>query len=369
MATVWRARDLESGATVAVKLSAGGDDEDLRRFALEADLLESLAHPGVAGYVARGETDDGAPYLAMEWLEGEDLGQRLRQGRLTVDEAWRWWRPCPTRSPSPIAAASCTATSNRATSSASAARRGPACSTSAWPAPTARRRRPWPGSRWARRGTWRPSRSAASARSTRAPTSSPSVCVLYECLTGVRPFARKDVVGVLLEALHSEPAPLGELVSDVPAELEELVHRMLSKRAEERPADAGAVARELRALPRAVRYGCRYLHLLRLRPPSSRQRTWRPRAHLATGPRRARRARAGCGTPDDRQGRRAHAGAAHQVPSTRGALPPMRVTAQPARAPVSICRPPITADAVPAMAATVHGQRCGWRPRQPMPKK
>jgi serine/threonine protein kinase len=90
-------------------------------------------------------------------------------------------------------------------------------------------------------------------------------CVLYECLTGVRPFARKDVVGVLLEALHSEPAPLDELVSDVPAELEELVHRMLAKRAEDRPADAGAVARELRALPRSAKQGCRYLQVLRLR--------------------------------------------------------------------------------------------------------
>jgi serine/threonine protein kinase len=265
MATVWRARDLETGATVAVKLLAGGDDEDLRRFALEADLLESMTHPGVAGYVSRGETDDGAPYLAMEWLEGEDLGQRLRRGRLGVDEAVTL-----------VAAVSETL--------AVAHRRGVV------------HRDIKPGNVFCERGAARPrlldfgvARADGAAATTMAgiPVGTPGYmapeqirgertldaradvfalgCVLYECLTGVRPFARKDVVGVLLEALHSEPAPLGELASDVPAELEELVHRMLSKRAEERPADAGAVARELRALPRAPRHGCRYLQVLRLR--------------------------------------------------------------------------------------------------------
>src|SRR5262245_12889821 len=87
MGRVYRARDLRSGEPVAIKVLQGCDPHDLGRFSREARVLEAIVHPAVVHYVARGTTEDGAAYLVMEWLEGEDLGERLGRGRLTVGES------------------------------------------------------------------------------------------------------------------------------------------------------------------------------------------------------------------------------------------------------------------------------------------
>src|SRR5687767_13666452 len=84
MGTVYRARDLGTGAVVALKVLHHGADH--ARFEREARLLAELEHPGIVRFVACGiDGDSGAPYLAMEWLEGEGLEARLgRDGRLTA---------------------------------------------------------------------------------------------------------------------------------------------------------------------------------------------------------------------------------------------------------------------------------------------
>src|SRR4029078_8922776 len=82
MGRVFRARDLRSGEIVAVKVLIG----DLRvfgaRFDREGQTLARLSHPGIVRYVAHGIAASGQAYLAMEWLEGEDLASRLSRGRL-----------------------------------------------------------------------------------------------------------------------------------------------------------------------------------------------------------------------------------------------------------------------------------------------
>lgn len=86
MGSVYRAWDRHGGGLVALKLlhqrPAGAGDVD--RFLREAQLLSELRHPGIVAYADHGQTPDGQHYLAMEWLEGEDLGQRLAQGPLPV---------------------------------------------------------------------------------------------------------------------------------------------------------------------------------------------------------------------------------------------------------------------------------------------
>src|ERR1051326_369825 len=86
MGRVYRARDLASGATVAVKLLAG-DSAHLARFEREAEVLAAIEHPGVVRHVAHGPTEDGGAFLAREWLDGEDLSERLAQGVLDVPAA------------------------------------------------------------------------------------------------------------------------------------------------------------------------------------------------------------------------------------------------------------------------------------------
>src|SRR5262249_11411319 len=75
MGAVFRATDLEGGGKVAIKVLAGHGDEG--RFVREAAVLSALDHPAIVRYSAHGRTPQGSPYLAMEWLEGEDLAARL----------------------------------------------------------------------------------------------------------------------------------------------------------------------------------------------------------------------------------------------------------------------------------------------------
>lgn len=60
-------------------------DEDLRRrFRLERQVLAQLAHPGIARLIDGGETDDGRPYLVMEYVDGERIDRWCDERRLDV---------------------------------------------------------------------------------------------------------------------------------------------------------------------------------------------------------------------------------------------------------------------------------------------
>lgn len=86
MGKVYRARDLQTGQTVAVKLLHATGQQELERFEREALLLKDLQHPGIVAYVDHGLSEEGQPYLAMEWLEGVDLAHRLADRGLSLSE-------------------------------------------------------------------------------------------------------------------------------------------------------------------------------------------------------------------------------------------------------------------------------------------
>ncbi|MDB4938780.1 MAG: Protein kinase, partial [Labilithrix sp.] len=85
MGVVCQAHDLHTGEAVAIKL-LHGDRAASARFQREARVLAQLKHPAIVHYVAHGVTA-GSMFLAMEWLEGEDLGERLKRGPLAVADA------------------------------------------------------------------------------------------------------------------------------------------------------------------------------------------------------------------------------------------------------------------------------------------
>jgi len=89
MGAVYRAHDQLTGGPVALKLvhAHSNSPDESSRFAREAQLLASLRHPGIVSYVAHGITPQGARFLAMEWLDGEDLAQRLQRGSLPLKSA------------------------------------------------------------------------------------------------------------------------------------------------------------------------------------------------------------------------------------------------------------------------------------------
>src|SRR5205085_461093 len=82
MGEVYLATDTILGRRVALKVLPGfvsKDPDRLRRFTQEARAASRLSHPNVCVVHEIGETDDGRPFIAMEYVEGMTLRQRLQQ--------------------------------------------------------------------------------------------------------------------------------------------------------------------------------------------------------------------------------------------------------------------------------------------------
>jgi len=85
MGDVWRADDLTLEAPVALKLMNAASAADRARILQEARLARQITHPAVCRVFDVGEAD-GAVFLSMELVEGEDLAALLkRAGRLTSE--------------------------------------------------------------------------------------------------------------------------------------------------------------------------------------------------------------------------------------------------------------------------------------------
>jgi serine/threonine-protein kinase len=81
-ARVYLAEDLEAGVPVAVKMLAPESiksHELSHRLLREADALRDIDHPNVVRVLDTGETASGVPYLVLEALPGETLGDYLRR--------------------------------------------------------------------------------------------------------------------------------------------------------------------------------------------------------------------------------------------------------------------------------------------------
>ncbi len=82
MGTVYQAIDRDSGNLIALKILHSRSTIEQARFDQEARVLSELSHPGIVHYFDHGVTPNGSPYIAMEWLEGETLEDRLGRGNL-----------------------------------------------------------------------------------------------------------------------------------------------------------------------------------------------------------------------------------------------------------------------------------------------
>lgn len=76
---------------VALKLIKRGMDTDqvLARFRAERQILASLDHPNIARLLDGGTSDDGLPYFAMEYIEGEPIDAYADARSLAIDERLR----------------------------------------------------------------------------------------------------------------------------------------------------------------------------------------------------------------------------------------------------------------------------------------
>ena len=88
MGDIYRGIDRETNQVVAIKLlRQTASPSERTRFAREIAILADLRHPNIVQYVGHGTWQDGRLFFAMEWLDGEDLGQRQRRAPLGMRDA------------------------------------------------------------------------------------------------------------------------------------------------------------------------------------------------------------------------------------------------------------------------------------------
>src|SRR5437667_3400479 len=80
MGEVWKAWDTVLGRWVALKFLKGGDDDEIARFRREAQTAGRLHHPNIAAIFEVNE-DQGRQYIAMQFVDGENLHQFARTDR------------------------------------------------------------------------------------------------------------------------------------------------------------------------------------------------------------------------------------------------------------------------------------------------
>ncbi len=252
MAAVWAGLDMRLDRPVAVKILDGPTDPTMvRRLEQEARTLASLAHPAIVAAYDTG-AEDGVPYLVMEFVEGQNLGQRLQDGPLPFDAAaWIAAQVCDALQaahaagvvhrdikPENILLTSAGAVkvcdfgiarllrADRAGLTGQAIALG----TSAYMAPE------------------QATAGEVDARSDLYALG----CVLYQMLTGRPPFTGDDPMRIVWQHAHELPTPVAELTPGVPADLNTLVTQLLAKDPGRRPATAGAVRDRLIGLSGAA---------------------------------------------------------------------------------------------------------------------
>lgn len=77
---VARARNLESGSVVALKVGLADGGPRMRR---ELDIGMQISHPNLAFAVDGGTLDDGSPYIVTEWVDGPTASEIIASGGIT----------------------------------------------------------------------------------------------------------------------------------------------------------------------------------------------------------------------------------------------------------------------------------------------
>ena len=280
MGEVYRARDMRLGREVAVKILPThlSSNPDLKqRFEREARAISSLNHPNICHLYDVG-SQDGIDFIIMEYLEGENLADRLSTGPLPLQQALkigveiadaldkahhqgiihRDLKPSNvmlTKSGAKLmdfglakpttAALGVTTAASGSPVTPSTPTMSVATLTSA-PAPLTEQ-----GTILGTFLYMAPELLQGQPAEVRSDVFSFG-CVLYEMITGRRPFTGKSQLTIVAAILEKDPQPITSLQPLTPA-LEHVVLRCLIKDPDERWQTARDLARELKWIAEGVR--------------------------------------------------------------------------------------------------------------------
>lgn len=247
--TVHEAFDRQAARRVALKQLTNHPNlhSAAARFEREVAIVAALAHENVVGHVSHGTAADGTPYLAMEWVDGEDLAARLARGALGVPDTIALARGIAAA----LAAAHARAIVHRDVKPSNVLLDGGrACAPKLADFGVARVL----GAATALTGTGdlvgTPSYMAPElVRGQKDTDSLVDVfalgCVMHHCLAGRPPFEGSDVRIIWAKIVFAEAPRLRKLRDDVPPKLEALVAAMLHKDPTQRPQSAAAICDSL----------------------------------------------------------------------------------------------------------------------------
>ena len=259
MGEVYLATDEKLGRKVALKLLPAefvNDHERLRRFVTEAKSASATDHPNIVTIHEIGESD-GVHFIAQEFVEGETLRSRIEQGAIHALEAVDIARQVANA----LAAAHRAGIVHRdikpenimlrhdgfvklldfglAGINQAEVNPGDLSETPTLPKHTA------PGVILGTVNYMSPEQTRGQKLDARSDLWSLGV-VLYEMLTGQRPFGGESMPDIFVSILERQPAPLAESIADPPAQLEQILERLLAKNRDHRYQSSALLADELK---------------------------------------------------------------------------------------------------------------------------
>ncbi len=237
MGQVFRARDTRLGRPVAIKVirSEEAQRSDFRiRFQREAQATAALNHPHICTLYDVGE-QEGLAYLVMEYVEGQTLASRLREGPLPLDQLLR----SAVEVSQALAAAHDRGIIHRDLKPANLMMTVAGVKVLDFGLAKFSGREPATQDATAAH-TILGTPPYMSPEQTRGEDLDPRSdlfsfgCVLYEAATGVRPFRGSSVPEVLREVLSGHPPPPSSLRPELPAGWDAILMRTLAKDRDQR---------------------------------------------------------------------------------------------------------------------------------------
>ena len=267
MGEVWLATDTRLKRKVAIKLlpdKFASDPERLRRFQTEATAASATDHPNIVTIHEIGESN-GTYYIAQEYVEGETLRSRIGRGPIPLLEAL----DIAHQIANALAAAHGAGIIHRDIKPENIMLRHDGFvkvldfglagidQPEAMPehlsnAPTIPKHTA-PGVILGTVNYMSPEQTRGQKLDSRSDQWSLGV-VLYEMLTGQRPFHGESMPDIFVAILERQPAPLSESLTNPPAQLNQILDKLLAKNREERYRSSAQLAVELKQLHRRLEF-------------------------------------------------------------------------------------------------------------------